>query len=335
MLADIVAAFDKLDSVEKIPAVYCEATDLIKLPSLAPDPVSKKLDENTTALQSLAHKVEELPSKVSTAAANQVTKCYSEMEKLISNIKVQLQQFFGCVNTLSLKISGRHPSSSTITDVRHSTGGGKSSSVASSGILFKQSSSSRDRSNNVILFGLPESSLLEAKTAIDNMFTYLIGKNVKVVDAFRLGRRSEAGSARPRPMLIKLDNCWDRRLLLSSCRKLKDYSVSRLFLREDLPPEARTSRPKGQARKVSAEAHAIADNTSTVLPNQPSTVTATRPATELDAIDKSVPQPSIVTAIQPAMELNATDKSVPQPSTVTATLPATELDATVKSMPPT
>ena len=94
LLADIVAAFDKLDSVEKIPAVYCEATDLIKLPTLTLDPVSKKLDENTTALQSLAHKVEELPSKVSTAAANPVTKCYSEIEKLISDIKVQLQQFF-------------------------------------------------------------------------------------------------------------------------------------------------------------------------------------------------------------------------------------------------
>ena len=131
-------------------------------------------------------------------------------------------------------------------------------------------------------------------------------------------------------MLIKLDNCWDRRLLLSSCRKLKYYSVSRLFLHEDLPPEARTSRPKGQAGKVSAEAYANADNTSTVLPNQPSTVTATQPATELNATDKSVPQPSTVTAIQPATEFDATDKSIPQPSTVTATQPATD-----KSVPPT
>ena len=333
LIADIVAAFDKLDSVEKIPAVYCEATDLIKLPSLTLDPVSKKLDENTTALQSLAHKVEELPSEVSTAATNPVTKCYSEMEKLISDIKVQLQQFFGCVNTLSLKISGHHPSSSTITNVRHSTGGGQSSSIASSGILLKQPASGRDRSNNVILFGLPELSLLEAKTAIDNVFTYLIGKNVKVVDAFRLGRRSEAGSARPRPMLIKLDNCWDRRLLLSSCRKLKDYSVSKLFLREDLPPEARISRPKGQANKVSQEAHANVDNTSTVLPIQPSTVTATLPGTELYATDMSVAQPSTVTAIQSVTELDVTDKSVPRPSSVAATQLAIELDATNKLVP--
>ena len=32
----------------------------------------------------------------------------------------------------------------------------------------------------------------------------------------------------------------------------------------------------------------------------------------------SIMQPSTVTATQPATELNATDKSVPQPSTVTA-----------------
>ena len=136
MLADIIATFDILDSVEKIPAVYYEATDLIKLPSLTHDPVSKKLDENTTALQSLAHKVEELPSKVSTAAANPVSKCYSEIEKLISDIKMQLQHFFGCVNTLSLKIPSQHPSSSTITDVRRSTGGGQPSSDASSNLLL-------------------------------------------------------------------------------------------------------------------------------------------------------------------------------------------------------
>ena len=36
MLADNVAAFDKLDSIKKILAIYCD------LPSLTLDPVSKK-----------------------------------------------------------------------------------------------------------------------------------------------------------------------------------------------------------------------------------------------------------------------------------------------------
>ena len=63
LLADIVAAFDKLDSIERIPSIHCEATDLIKLPSLTLDPVSKKLDENNTTLQSLAPVVEDFPRK--------------------------------------------------------------------------------------------------------------------------------------------------------------------------------------------------------------------------------------------------------------------------------
>ena len=41
LLADIVAAFDKLDGVDKIPPIFCEATGLNKLPSLSLDPVSK------------------------------------------------------------------------------------------------------------------------------------------------------------------------------------------------------------------------------------------------------------------------------------------------------
>ena len=74
---------------------------------------------------------------------------------------------------------------------------------------------------------------------------HLIGMTFNVADAFRLGCKSEmtSASARPRPLLIKLDNYWDRRLLLAACRKLKGYSENRLFLREeDLSPDARSRR---------------------------------------------------------------------------------------------
>ena len=81
------------------------------------------------------------------------------------------------------------------------------------------------------------------KSAIDDMSTHLIGKSVRVTDAFRLGRRGEVNpQSRPRPVLIKLESCWDKRLLLASCRKLKGYSDHKLFIREDLPPEARANR---------------------------------------------------------------------------------------------
>ena len=107
------------------------------------------------------------------------------------------------------------------------------------------------RSNNVILFNLPESSLLDMKSTIDDMSTFLIGKTVKITNAFRIGRKKqpdELSVARPkcRPILIKLDNVWEKRLLLNSCRKLKEFTVKKLYLREDLPPD---SRPQGSVSK--------------------------------------------------------------------------------------
>ena len=85
-------------------------------------------------------------------------------------------------------------------------------------------------SNNIILFGLPESSLLATKSAIDDMTNDLIGKSIRVINAFHLGRRSHSNNIlqmRPRPILIKLDSCWDK--LLASCRKLKGYSNNKLL----------------------------------------------------------------------------------------------------------
>ena len=100
------------------------------------------------------------------------------------------------------------------------------------------------------------------------MSTFLIGKTINVVDAFRLGHKSELNNTRPRPLLIKVDNFWDRRLLLSSCRKLKGYSVSKLFLREDLPPEARASKRKEQSKKASVEGALVPTDTERVDPSK-------------------------------------------------------------------
>ena len=77
---------------------------------------------------------------------------------------------------------------------------------------------------------------------------HLIGRSVEVLDAFCLGRKPNLPntaadpSTRPRPLLIKCANAWDRRLLLASRRKLKDFTKFKLFLREDLSPDERRSK---------------------------------------------------------------------------------------------
>ena len=52
----------------------------------------------------------------------------------------------------------------------------------------------------------------------DEVTIHLIGKPVRIRDAFRIGHKkpNSGESSRPRPLLIKLDNCWDRRILLNS-----------------------------------------------------------------------------------------------------------------------
>ena len=178
-----------------------------------------------------------------------VDKCCSQLNDLVLTVKQELQQFSGSVSSLTSRLKLPHPSTHAA-DERSSTTV-QSQSVASCVSSDNRMVTKSDHSNNVILFGLPESSLLDTKAAVNELSMFLI---INIVDAFRLGRRPELSSTHPCPLLIKLENFWDRRFLLSSCRKLKDYNVSRLFLLEDLPPKARSLKGKEQNKKLAAEA---------------------------------------------------------------------------------
>ena len=50
-LEDILLAFSKLDEVDKIPQIYCEATELVKLPPIAADPISELVMGNSLCLK--------------------------------------------------------------------------------------------------------------------------------------------------------------------------------------------------------------------------------------------------------------------------------------------
>ena len=115
-----------------------------------------------------------------------------------------------------------------------------------------------DRSPNIIVLGLPENDTLEGtKEGADSLLSFVAGRSVPWADAFRLGRRkppdTDSDSVSPRPLLIKLCNVWDKRLVLSSKRKLKGYSVSNVFLREDLPLEIRKARALKRQKKSSGQ----------------------------------------------------------------------------------
>ena len=93
-----------------------------------------------------------------------------------------------------------------------------------------------DRSANLVIFGIAEDRNVTIwKNKIDAVFQFILGRNVDIDDAFRLGPY-RAGKVRP--ILVKLRSAWDRRLLLASCAKLRAYP-DRVFIRPDETVEAR------------------------------------------------------------------------------------------------
>ena len=202
-LEDIIVAFDTLDSTDSIPLIYCEANDLLFLPPLSLDPTADQVQQNTNILQSLVSQVENLEKKLSSV-------CSSSQS--------------------ASSFSYAQAASSQPNPPVHVTHSARLSSTKSPSVIDS-------RACNLVLFGLPENdSILKLKSEIDEVLEFLAGKQVTVNDVFRLGKFS-ASSNRPRPVLIKLATAWDRKVILLRKRDLKDFKTSRLFLREDVPPD--------------------------------------------------------------------------------------------------
>ena len=56
-LEDILLAFSKLDEADKVPQIFCEATDLVKLPPIATDPISDLVRGNKACLHEIEGKI--------------------------------------------------------------------------------------------------------------------------------------------------------------------------------------------------------------------------------------------------------------------------------------
>ena len=235
ILGDIITAFDALDNACKLPAIFVEATDLLSIPPVVMDPIAKKLAENTSSIDGLTSTVNKLSENFSLPPLDTYK---SVLDKHASTIQTQLQSLTAGLETLSSL-----PTNRTVTTPPVSNSGSLPTCSEKSGAGQAQKRlSPLSRSNRIILFNLPEKSLMETKSAIDEISEFLIGKAVNIRNAVRLGNRkspdSDSSFTRPRPILITLESDWDKRLLLSKCRNLKRFSTyERLYLRADLPPE--------------------------------------------------------------------------------------------------
>ena len=104
------------------------------------------------------------------------------------------------------------------------------------------------RDQNVVVFGVRETS--DWWKQLSDVLNFAAGRDVTVQDAFRIGR---VVLGKQRPILVKLNNLWDRRLILSNCRHLAscDNYMSNVFINAD---EALEERRKKTLRRLAKKA---------------------------------------------------------------------------------
>lgn len=231
-LEDILAGFSKLDEDDSIPPIFCEAVELIQLPAIVSDPIGVIVRDNGASLKALDDKVQ----------------CLSDT---LTNLDSSLSSLRGSFSATPLTNQG-----STYAEAARST----PSATPSPSHGVSPFLSTHSRADNLVLFGLPEvSSLPELKESVDDVLTSLVGKSIMLSDLHRLGRSKKFTGAdntsapRPRPVILKFSCPWDRRLVLNSVRKLKDYSIKGLFLRPDLSVEERKARREAYLKSKSTQ----------------------------------------------------------------------------------
>jgi len=87
---------------------------------------------------------------------------------------------------------------------------------------------------NIILSGIKENKNPEVwRKKVDKVISYVAGRSVEIMDMLRV--RGPFINGKTRPVLVKLKTVWDKRVLLNSKRKLKDYTGGRVYLQPDEP----------------------------------------------------------------------------------------------------
>jgi hypothetical protein len=123
-----------------------------------------------------------------------------------------------------------------------------------------------DRKLNIVLFGVPEERDVSAwRRKVDDILHFITDHTVDVVDAFRLGRYNSNAPSKARPILLKLRTVWDKRLILSRCNRLKQFSQRGIFVASDEPPEVRRKELYEKLKRRAVNDNKIVDEKDGVL----------------------------------------------------------------------
>ena len=231
---DIIGLLDALDQIDKLSEVKFGALVYDRLPRYGPEElnlcsivdkqvrtehsltdISAKIDSLTTAISTMSS------SSMSTSSVTSTSTVVDAVKDAASHMDNQLYTFtHGLQEQLSQLVTICSKSSET------------SRPVSNTGERF-------DRSRNVIITGIDESRDSNVwKGKVYEVLHIAAGKDVVISDAFRI-----SGPYRPdkkRPILVKFQTAWDRRLAVSGSRKLASVDAFKsVYITADEPPDVR------------------------------------------------------------------------------------------------
>ena len=253
VIADLLSAFNKLDDVDLIPPIFCEAVDLLKMPPLVTDTPMAIVNESNFRIKDLQSNVQASSVRLGEIQSNlnALSKVFPtqspSFKEFNDSLDARIQEIH---NSLNARLSSLSNLSADVSSLKSQV---SSLSLNKSSGPIPNSSPCRmtykvDRSANLVFFGIPENTLTATRALVDEICEYLSGRQVTIRDLFRLGKRAQSGGdhgqARPRPVLVKLSTVWDRRLILISKTKLKDFRLGKIFVHPDLSPEDRAKRTR-------------------------------------------------------------------------------------------
>lgn len=226
---DIIGLLDLLDADDSLRAIKFAAVDLERLPKYGPGEINlayvmernTKLDGNVAKLTAELADLRSMLASSGAAAGQQPSVDFSDS---VLQLSKKFDDFAGSVDARIQHLN----------IVCEKMGDTVNVPRAGSGVVTSRDEV--DRSLNIVVFGIDENRDASVwRRSVDEALKYIIGREVDIVDSFRLGSFRDG---KKRPILLKLRTVWDKRLILQGTRKLKDYP-GRVFISPDEPVDVR------------------------------------------------------------------------------------------------
>lgn len=224
---DILGMIELLDNLQVLGSVQFAAVSMERLPKYGPNEINVctvvdrqiQIDKELNELKDAYVNIDAKANVINDTAMDAVNKRLNTVSDTFNEQLRQLESLCQSLKTMTTAATNLAAKNRTSTSTATPTD---------------------DRSANIIVFGLTEDRNSSVwNTTLSNALQHVAGRPVEIADAFRIGKFSPS-QARPRPIIVKLRNVWDRRLVLSNARKLSEsVEFRRIGFAADEPLEIR------------------------------------------------------------------------------------------------